>query len=57
MKILWYWPHPHRGESATAVHTARAGDELTVLCLMAFDGEVLQAPAADLVSLNRLYFL
>ena len=41
MRILWYWPHPHRGESATAVHTSRAGDELTVLCLESFAGERL----------------
>ena len=39
MRFLWYWPHPHRTESAFARGLLRDGDELVVEALSSLRGE------------------
>lgn len=39
MRLLWYWPHPHRGASPYALGSLSAGDTLTVQALSSYRGE------------------
>ena len=41
MKILWFWPHPHREVSGLALAALTPGDDLTVQALSAYDAEAL----------------
>ncbi|HNJ96572.1 MAG TPA: glycosyltransferase family 4 protein [Ilumatobacteraceae bacterium] len=39
MRLLWYWPHPHREASAYPIASMREGDCLTVQALPTYRGE------------------
>jgi glycosyltransferase involved in cell wall biosynthesis len=47
MRVLWYWPHPHRKPNDVALQLIRSGVDVTVQALQTFDGERLPADFSD----------
>jgi glycosyltransferase involved in cell wall biosynthesis len=47
MRVLWYWPHPHRVPSHVALQLIESGVDVTVEALQTFDGDRLPTDFAE----------
>ncbi|MBI2706450.1 MAG: glycosyltransferase family 4 protein [Actinobacteria bacterium] len=54
LRMLWYWPHPHRGDNLLASSALLPGDTLTVECLQSFRDEPLDDEGAAYTKIRDL---